>query len=86
VSGKSQSIDLIGRCPICRVEMVNFGNLVICPNQDYKALFLKWNEIWTAFNPEKDSGKKLLADLTVLNLIEISPEEVKRLQEKALEE
>lgn len=60
-------IDLIGRCPVCRAEMVNFGNLVVCPNHDYKALFPKWDAIWTAFYPLTDSAETLIADLLAIN-------------------
>jgi len=79
-------VDLIGRCPICRVELVGFGNFVTCPNGDYRALFPKWDEIWTAFNPKTDSAEKLLGDLVKLNQVEISPEKVRQSQKKALEE
>ena len=67
--------DLAGHCPICRTEMFQRDSFVVCPEGDYKAVFSKWDEIWSSIDDilavDEDS---LFNALLALNLVDAKNE------------
>jgi len=61
--------NIVGKCPICQMNLSHKGEFVECQNKDYKAEFSAWDKIWLSYDVENDSADDLLSDLLSLNLI-----------------
>jgi len=63
------TLDVVGRCPICKEALSKDDGFVVCPAGDYKAEYSAWDGRWTKFDFEQDDADVLLADLVALNLL-----------------
>jgi len=78
------TLDQIGHCPICRLELAVDDPLVICPAGHYKAFHYAWNQAWDEFDYNSDLAEALIAKLLKLNQADISPEEIEKFRTAAL--